>query len=94
MEAQRNGDIAIGDVGDTPREINPKAYPAQPAASSLTRAQVKQETLAAIRAGDIPVGETGETPAQLNPSRYDGTAKAAKSPAAKQQLATASAPGH
>jgi len=38
--------------------------------SSLTRAQVKAETLEAIREGDSEVGETGRKAYELEPNRY------------------------
>lgn len=71
-EAIRTGDmVAPGESGLKFNELNPSAYPAQPAVPGKTRAQVQAELAEAIRTGDI-VGnsETGQKLNELNPSAY------------------------
>jgi hypothetical protein len=60
----------VGDSGRTEAEIDPGRYPKPSAAPGLTRAQVRAETLEAIRRGDIQQGDSGLTLAQINPSYY------------------------
>lgn len=65
-EAQRTGDIVVGNSGDelgVGRKLNevvPASYPAKAVAQSKTREQVKAELAEAQRAGDIAVGSSGD----------------------------------
>jgi hypothetical protein len=68
--AQLAGEIAHGDLDATASHPQGDVHPATDGASKLTRAQVRAETLQAIRDGDIPMSETGVTPAQQFPQRY------------------------
>ena len=64
------GDTPLLENGQTPREMNPSAYPARPAIAVKTREQVHAELLEAIRMGDTPLFENGQTPRDINPSAY------------------------
>ena len=67
----RAGDLTHGDSGLTDRELNPAAYPAQPAAGGRTRGEVRAELAEAIRTGDIMAsGDSGQTLREQYPARY------------------------
>jgi len=70
-EAQRNGDVLVGD-GFTAYELNPSAYPARRQAAGKSREEVRAELAEAIRTGDIVApGEIGTaTPRELSSSVY------------------------
>ena len=68
--ARLAGEISHGDLDATARRPQGDVHPATDGTSTLTRAQVRAETLQAIRDGDIPMSETGVTPAQQFPQQY------------------------
>lgn len=69
-EAVRMGEQPIFDNGQTPRDINPSAFPARPALQSKTRDEVRAELALAIRIGDVPLMDNGMTPRKINPQGY------------------------
>ena len=68
--AQKAGAIPHGDLDVSSLNPGGDIHPAQSAASTLTRAQVKAELAQAVAAGDVSFGEVGLTAAEVNPSRY------------------------
>jgi Domain of unknown function (DUF4148) len=73
LAAQKNGDLIVGENGETARELNPRLYPAQHdsnAAPAKTREQVRAEYAAAKKSGELIIGENGETARELNPRAY------------------------
>ncbi|HEX6704105.1 MAG TPA: DUF4148 domain-containing protein [Albitalea sp.] len=69
-EAQRMGDIVMGNTGLTQRELFLGRYPARPAVASRPRDEVKAELAEAQRNGDLVVGNTGATQREMFPARY------------------------
>jgi hypothetical protein len=67
--AQLAGEMPHGDL-DLSSRIDPARYPHAAQPVGLTRAQVRAETLQAIRDVDIQAAETGRTLAQMYPQRY------------------------
>lgn len=80
-EAQRKGETANGETGQTAREANPKRYPAVARPEGKTRQQVKAETSAAMRTGDMTDAESGRKLNELNPKRYEKARQAEGMPA-------------
>uniref|UniRef100_UPI002579A409 DUF4148 domain-containing protein n=1 Tax=Aquabacterium sp. UBA2148 TaxID=1946042 RepID=UPI002579A409 len=68
--AKRMGDYPVFENGQTPREVNPSAYPARATPAGKTRAEVQSELAKAIRVGDTPLLENGMTPREMNPHLY------------------------
>jgi hypothetical protein len=75
-EAQRQGDLATGDLGQTLREISPSRYPAPQVAAALTRAQVVAQLEDARRNGELPVGDTGLSQYDIAPKNFPSHAAA------------------
>ncbi|MFL6709079.1 MAG: DUF4148 domain-containing protein [Massilia sp.] len=71
LEAQKNGDLIVGENRETARELDPRLYPARADTTpKKTREQVRAELSAAQQAGDLVIGENGETARELNPHAY------------------------
>ena len=58
-EANRNGDVVIGDAGPKLNEVFPDRYPAKPAVQGKTHEQVMAELAEANRNGDVATGDGG-----------------------------------
>lgn len=70
-EAVRDGSLASGEAGLSPREQYPGRYPQPAMAPGRSRADVQAELEAARRSGDVvAAGETGLKANELFPSRY------------------------
>lgn len=71
LAAQKNGDLVVGQNGETARELDPRLYPTQADTTpNKTREQVRAEFIAAQQAGELIIGENGETARELNPGAY------------------------
>jgi len=82
LEAQKNGDLIVGENRETARELDPRLYPARADNTpKKSREQVRAEFTAAQQAGDLVIGENGETARELNPNAYPARPSAVEQPA-------------
>jgi Domain of unknown function (DUF4148) len=67
-EAQRTGDMVVGESGRKLNEISPDRYPITRAQSTLTREQVKAELAEALRSGNyVAAGEESGLCKEVHP---------------------------
>lgn len=76
LAAQANGDIIVGENGETARELNPRLYSATSVAikAPKSRSEVRAEFLAAQKSGDLIIGENGERARDLNAHAFTANA--------------------